>query len=140
MKHAPPEFYTFITKTTMLDLHAMTLTSALTKATDQASTSFVIACMRTAHLLRCAADGPVYFVEGQPYSADMLSAEFPEFTLFRLPVEDMFVESDTCRGIWTETARFADLRCLAPLRREFRRLGICRSDDAAVMIQALLGF
>ena len=124
----------------MLDLHAMTLTSALTGVAGQGPAEYVIACMQTVHQLRCAANGPVYFVEGQPYSAAMLTAEFPEFTLFRLPVEDMFVESDTCRGIWIESARFADLRCLAPLRREFRRLGICRSDDAAVMIQALLGF
>jgi len=124
----------------MLDLHAMTLTSALVGASGQPSVSSVIACMQAAHRLRCAADGPVYFVEGRPHSAAMLIAEFPEFTLFRLPLEEMFVESDTCRGFWIETARFVELRCLAPLRREFRRLGICRSDDAAAMIQLLLGF
>jgi hypothetical protein len=139
MKCAPPEFYNFISNTTMLDLHAMTLTSALTGEAKK-STSSVIACMRTAHELRSAVDGPIYFVEGQPYSAAGMAAEFPEFALFRLQLEDMFVESGTCMGLWIETARFADLRCLAPLRREFRRLGICKRDDAAAMIQMLLGF
>ena len=139
MKCAPPEFYNFISNTTMLDLHAMTLTSALAGAAEK-TTSSVIACMRTAHALRSMVDGPIYFVEGQPHSAASIAAEFPEFTLFRLPLEDMFVESSTCMGFWIETARFADLRCLAPLRREFRRLGICKGDDAAAMIQMLLGF
>ena len=144
MKCAPPEFYNFISNTTMLDLHAMTLTSALTGAAGKDASSVdassVIACMRTAHALRSVVDGPIYFVEGQPHSAAGMAAEFPEFTLFRLPLEDMFVESGTCMGFWIESTRFADLRCLAPLRREFRRLGIRKGDDAAAMIQMLLGF
>jgi len=138
MQSAPPDFYAFISSTTLLDLLAMTLTSALAGAPGPASA--VVACMRAAHQLRCAAGGPVYFVEGRPHSAAALAAEFPESTLFRLPLAEMFVESETCRGLWVETARFVELRCLAPLRREFRRLGVCRSDDAAAMIQLLLGF
>ena len=154
MQGAPPEFYNFITNTTMLDLHAVTLANALTEAVgnhassvnassvnaSSVNASSVIACMRTAHLLRSVVDGPIFFVEGQPHSAASLAAEFPESTLFRLPLEEMFVESNTCVGFWIETARFADLRCLAPLRREFRRLGICKREDAAAMIQLLLGF
>lgn len=97
------------------------------------------ACINTAYQLLAAADGPVYFVDGVPYAAVSLATEFPEIMIFKLKLEETFVESKICPGIWVESSRFVDLRGLAPLRREIKRTKMECSQNVLQLVQLLLG-
>jgi len=141
MERSPPNFLRFISDVSLLDLHAMSLSNALTASHHRRKNlqSHAGACINTAHQLLAAADGPVYFVEGVPYSAVSLAAEFPEIIIFKLKLAETFVESKICPGIWVESSRFVDLRSLAPLRREIKRTKMRCNQNVLQLVQLLLG-
>jgi len=146
MERSSPNFLSFVSNMSLLDLHAMSLSNALTESASPRhrrkkpqSQSHTGDCINTAHQLLVAADGPVYFVEGVPYTAADLAAEFPEIMIFQLKLEEIFIESEVCPGIWVESSRFIDLRGLAPLRREIKRTKIKCDQNVLLLLQLLLG-
>ena len=144
IERSSPNFLSFVSNMSLLDLHAMSLSNALTESASprhrrKKPQSHTGDCINTAHQLLAAADGPVYFVEGVPYAAADLAAEFPEIMVFQLKLEEIFIESEVCPGIWVESGRFIDLRGLAPLRREIKRTKIKCDQSVLLLLQLLLG-
>lgn len=85
------------------------------------------------------AGAPVYLADGKAYMADVLADEFPELTLFRITLDEAFVESRVHRGLWVETQRFADLHSLSRMRRELKKTGLANGFKAAEIVKVLLG-
>lgn len=65
------------------------------------------------------AGGRVYLADQGFYTREGLDEEFPELRIFSIPFERAFSET-LVPGIFAETQRFADLRCLSRLRRELK--------------------
>lgn len=139
-----PAFYDFVRKASILDVHAETLADALARASgadishSQQTLRMYSPHLRSAAMLLQSAAADVYIAENRPYVYEALRGEYPELDLFRLNIEDAFVASEACPGFWVETERFADLRCLAPLRRELRKSD-ANAKAATNVVGVLLG-
>ena len=145
MRGCPEGFLEFVAQASALDMHAEALASALNRYTTPgaplpgSASAPGASYLRAAQKLIEAAEGPVFFAEGHPYTLSVLVKEYPELTVLGLDPGEMFMQSEVCPGIWVETQQFIDLSGLAPLRRQLRRLGLKGGPAAAKIIQALLG-
>lgn len=89
--------------------------------------------------LLALAGGAVYLADERAYVRETLRDEFPELTIFRIRLDEAFAESSVCPGLWIETRRFAELRCLSRMRRELKKTGIANGFKAVDVVKALLG-
>lgn len=96
-------------------------------------------CKASKKILKIA-NSHVYLVDEKAFILESLIEEFPELSLFKLPLSEAFVESINHPGIWIETQRFKVLHCLSCMRREMKNIGIINEYKSIEIVKILLGF
>jgi hypothetical protein len=93
-------------------------------------------------LMKITKGNDIYLANKHAYVYNSLKHEFPELKIFKIKIDESFIQSSKYPNIWIETRKFSKLRSLADMRREIQHIGFseeCKKEKAINLVAMILG-
>ena len=86
-----------------------------------------------------ASNMPVYFADDTIFSQEVMHIEFTELKIFKITLNEAFIESKIHPCLWIETRLFSTLHTLSKFRRELKKSNIDYKEKSLEIVSILLG-